>query len=120
MNGTVSIHPGSQMSFTGATRWVTHLGWPQAGTMWRTAQQSQGWQRAGWLAATAGIMVFLIGVDWLLLAAIWAAILAWYVLIFGLFGIFVIPWRIHQRGKRRSQAQQAELIHEVRELRAGR
>lgn len=111
------------MSFTGATRWVAHLGWPQtAGTMWRNAQQADvpGWQRAGWLAGAFLAASFLICADYLLLAAVWLLVACWYVLIFGLFSIFVIPWRIHMRGKRRAAAQQDQLISEVQALRAGR
>ena len=62
--------------------------------------------------------MLLIGVDYLLLAAVWVAVACWYVLIFGVFGLLVFPWRIMMRGRRRSAARQEQLINEVRALRS--
>jgi Flp pilus assembly protein TadB len=114
----VHVHPGSKMSFTGGTRWVASLGWRQwAGGLWHAAQEHEGWAKAGLLTGAAAVVVLLIGLDYLLLAAVWTAVAAWYVLIFGVFGLLVFPWRIWMRGRRRSAAQQQALLDEVRALR---
>lgn len=39
----------------------------------------------------------------LVVPVIWALLAVWYVLIFGVFGLLVIPWRLHRRSQRRAQ-----------------
>lgn len=42
-----------------------------------------------WILASLGMIVA------------WAVVACWYVIIFGLFGVFVIPWRLMRRGNRK-------------------
>lgn len=54
----------------------------------------------------------------LLISIAWSFILIWYVIIFGLFGIFVIPFRLLTRGsrKRKRQAlQHRELLKAIKD-----
>lgn len=53
-----------------------------------------------------------------LISIAWSLILVWYFIIFGLFGIFVIPFRLLTRGsrKRKRQAlQHRELLEAIRD-----
>jgi Flp pilus assembly protein TadB len=63
---------------------------------------------------------------WLLLAPIaiclifmaWSLVAIWYVIIFGLFGIFVIPFRLltrSGRNRKRSKLQHRELLEAIRD-----
>lgn len=52
----------------------------------------------GWLSITLLVIAWAI-----LLPAVWALLIAWYAVIFGVFGIFAIPWRLHRRSQRRAQ-----------------
>lgn len=65
-------------------------------------------------------------VKWLLLAPIalclifmaWSLVAIWYVIIFGLFGIFVIPFRLltrSGRNRKRSKLQHRELLEAIRD-----
>lgn len=51
-----------------------------------------------------GLSVTVLVADWLIvLPFVWSFIVIWYTVIFGLFGIFAIPWRLHRRSQRRAQ-----------------
>lgn len=63
---------------------------------------------------------------WLLLAPIaiclifmaWSLVAIWYVIIFGLFGIFVIPFRLltrSGRNRKRNKLQHRELLEAIRD-----
>lgn len=65
-------------------------------------------------------------VKWLLLVPIalclvfvaWSLVAVWYVIIFGLFGIFVIPFRLltrSGRNRKRSKLQHRELLEAIRD-----
>jgi hypothetical protein len=52
----------------------------------------------------AGIAVALwLTLGWTAISAAWAFIACWYVVIFGLFGIFTFPYRLVRRSQRKSQ-----------------
>jgi hypothetical protein len=71
------------LSFVGSTRRI--LGWAR-----NTAQRSPLIATLAWISA----------VLFTLLA--WTFILCWYLVIFGLFGIFVIPFRLMRRSSRKN------------------
>lgn len=73
----------SPLSFTGSTSRIIRA-------ISRTEPQ--------WLSITLLITAWTI-----LLPVVWALLLAWYTMIFGLFGVFVIPWRLHRRSQRKAQ-----------------
>lgn len=73
----------SPLSFTGATSRIVRA-------ISRTEPE--------WLSLTLLITAWVI-----LLPVVWAFLVAWYVVVFGLFGIFAIPWRLHRRSQRRAQ-----------------
>ncbi len=65
-------------------------------------------------------------VKWLLLVPIalclifvaWSLVAVWYVIIFGLFGIFVIPFRLvtrSGRNRKRNKLQHRELLEAIRD-----
>lgn len=49
-----------------------------------------------------------------LLPFVWAALVFWYVLAFGIFGIVTIPFRLIRRGQRKSLATQQRMLAEQR------
>lgn len=70
-------------------------------------------------------------VKWLLLVPIalylvlmaWSLVAIWYVIIFGLFGIFVIPFRLltrSGRNRKRSKLQHRELLEAIRDGKVSR
>lgn len=55
-------------------------------------------QIAAWTAVALGLLV------------VWAFLVVWYVLIFGVFGLFVVPYRLIRRSQRKSaQIQRVQL-----------
>jgi len=78
------------LSFVGSTRRAT--AWVRkVGTNW-------------WKAALAVALVLV------LVPAVWLFIFTWYLVVFGLFGLFTIPFRLIRRGQRKSlHAQQQQL-----------
>jgi Flp pilus assembly protein TadB len=65
-------------------------------------------------------------IKWLLLVPValclifvaWSLVAVWYVIIFGLFGIFVIPFRLltrSGRNRKRSKLQHRELLEAIRD-----
>lgn len=74
----------SPMSFAGATRRL--LGWP-------------------------GPMKLL---GLLLLPIVWVALVPWYFVVFVIFGVFTIPFRLIRRGQRKSLATQKQMLAEQR------
>lgn len=38
----------------------------------------------------------------LVLPVVWCALLMWYAVIFGVFGVFVMPYRLHRRAQRKA------------------
>ena len=56
----------------------------------KTGQRSPGYSVLAWVLASIAILVA------------WAFVLVWYSIIFGLFGIFVIPYRLIRRSQRKS------------------
>ena len=71
------------LSFVGSTRRI--VSWAS-----KTAQRSSALAVLAW----AGGILFLI--------LAWVFILAWYLVVFGLFGVFVIPYRLVRRSQRKS------------------
>ena len=79
----------SPMSYAGSTKRML---------AWARQDRSTGAQIAVWTAVIVGLLI------------VWAFLAAWYVLIFGLFGLFVIPYRLIRRSQRKSaQVQRAQL-----------
>jgi hypothetical protein len=103
------------LSFTGSAERIIRRGLiPATRAMW-------AWRPGGppWVLGLATIAAFLAaGMLWMtgvyLLAAVWFLVACWYVLIFGVFGLLVIPWRMWRRHQRRMDARQAELIAAIR------
>lgn len=65
--------------------------------------------------------LILVPVALLLIMIAWTFVAMWYIVIFGLFGIFVIPFRLWTRGsrKRKRQAlQHRELLEAIRDQKA--
>ena len=53
-----------------------------------------------------------------LIMGVWMFVFMWYIIIFGLFGIFVIPFRLLTRSgrhNRRSKLQHRELLNAIRD-----
>lgn len=73
----------SPLSFVGATSRIVHA-------IYRI--------QTAWLRVTTLVLSWL-----LLLPSVWALLLCWYALAFGVFGVFVIPWRLHRRNQRKAQ-----------------
>jgi fatty acid desaturase len=64
-------------------------------------------RRVGTTRSAAGLATLLVLI---LLPAAWLVIAAWYVVIFGLFGVFTFPYRLIRRSQRKSlHSQQAQL-----------
>jgi uncharacterized protein HemY len=79
----------SPMSYVGSTRRM--LAWAQQ-------DRATGAQIAVWTATILGLLI------------VWAFLAAWYLVIFGLFGLFVIPYRLIRRSQRKSaQVQRVQL-----------
>jgi Flp pilus assembly protein TadB len=78
------------MSFVGSTRRLT---------TWA--------RRYGWWAWPLAITAMIV---------MWAFLLFWYLIVFGLFGIITVPLRLHRRGQRKSQAVQEAQLAEMRKL----
>jgi hypothetical protein len=68
------------MSFVGSTARIWRL----------TRASTQAWAR-----------VLLGSLAVLLLPVAWVGVLAWYAVVFGLFGLFAIPFRLIRRGQRK-------------------
>jgi hypothetical protein len=114
---TITRRPivAAPLSFTGSTERIIGRGlMPASRGMWDWLPAGPPWAR---VLAGAGIATG-IGLVWLLgaylLLAVWFAVACWYVIIFGVFGLFVIPWRIFRRGQRRRDAQMNALIAATR------
>ena len=73
----------SPMSYVGSTRRI--VGWAQ-----KTAQRS----------AAVAVLVWTSAIIFLL--AVWVFLLGWYFVVFFLFGIFVIPYRLIRRSQRKN------------------
>jgi hypothetical protein len=71
------------LSFVGSSRRL--IAWAS-----KLAKRSPAYAVLGWVLATIAIL------------AAWSFILVWYMVIFGLFGIFVIPYRLIRRSSRKS------------------
>ena len=48
--------------------------------------------------------------------AAWLFLVVWYVIVFGLFGLVTIPFRLIRRGQRKSLALQRTQLEEMRKL----
>jgi hypothetical protein len=81
----------SPMSYVGSTRRI--VGWSS-----KLAKRSPAYAVLGW---TAGILALLF---------MWVFLLFWYFVVFGLFGILMIPWRLIRRSQRKNlHVQQTSL-----------
>lgn len=79
----------SPMSYVGATRRML---------VWAQRDRATWAEIAAWTAVALGLVL------------VWALLGVWYVLIFGLFGLFVIPYRLVRRSQRKSaQVQRVQL-----------
>src|SRR5690348_14180563 len=72
----------SPMSFIGATKRIL---------TWADKPRSSGLAVAVWVSVILSLIL------------VWALLACWYVVIFGLFGIFTIPYRLVRRSQRKSQ-----------------
>jgi Flp pilus assembly protein TadB len=108
----ISTRPivAAPMSFTGSTERITRRGLiPATRAMWAWRPTGPPWALG---LATVGValaagMLWLAGIY--LLAAVWFLVACWYVLIFGVFGLLVFPWRMWRRHQRRQDAQQEQI-----------
>lgn len=50
------------------------------------------------------------------ISLVWAFLGVWYVVVFGVFGLFTIPFRLFRRGQRKSLAVQTEQLRTMKEL----
>lgn len=60
--------------------------------------------------------LLLVPIAVLLILTIWSIVVVWYVIIFGLFGIFVIPFRLWRRSVRktkRDEIRHRELLEQI-------
>lgn len=60
--------------------------------------------------------LLLVPIAFLLTLTVWSIVAVWYVIIFGLFGIFVIPFRLWRRSVRknkRDQLRHRELLKQI-------
>ena len=73
----------SPLSFVGSTRRI--LSWASS-----ASQRNAGVAVLVWTLAIVGLLVA------------WTFLLGWYFIIFGIFGILVIPWRLMRRGQRKN------------------
>jgi hypothetical protein len=81
----------SPMSYVGSTRRI--IAWSS-----KLAKRSPAFAVLGWVA---GIMAMLF---------MWTFLLFWYFIVFGLFGLLMIPWRLIRRSQRKSlHVQQTSL-----------
>jgi hypothetical protein len=81
----------SPMSYVGSTRRI--LAWSS-----KLAKRSPSFAVLGW---TAGVLAMLF---------MWTFLLFWYLIVFGLFGILMIPWRLIRRSQRKNlHVQQTSL-----------
>ena len=88
----------SPMSFVGATKRIL---------TWADKPRSTG------LAVTVWASVILS------LVLVWALLACWYVVIFGLFGIFTFPYRLIRRSQRKSQHVQRAQLATMQAMMAG-
>jgi hypothetical protein len=80
----------SPMSFVGITR---------RGTAWMRKVGTNPWKAA---LAVVALLVFP--------PTMYGVILFWYVIVFGVFGLFTIPFRFIRRGQRKSEAVQRQQL----------
>jgi hypothetical protein len=83
----------SPMSFVGGTRRMT---------TW-AGEKTGGMSAFAWTAAVLGLPMF------------WIFLIVWYFVVFGLFGLFTIPFRFFRRGQRKSLALQQEQLELMRQ-----
>jgi cyanate permease len=60
-----------------------------------------------WTAVALGLII------------VWALLVCWYVVIFGLFGIFTFPYRLIRRSQRKSQHVQRAQLATMQAMMAG-
>jgi type II secretory pathway pseudopilin PulG len=81
----------SPMSYVGSTRRI--VAWAS-----KLAKRSPAYAFLGWAAAVVA-MLFM-----------WSFLLVWYFIVFGLFGLLMIPWRLIRRSQRKNlHVQQTSL-----------
>jgi Flp pilus assembly protein TadB len=79
-----------------------------AGRIWKMADSDNVWLRRLLLVPLALCLIFMA----------WSFVAIWYFIIFGLFGIFVIPFRLltrSGRNRKRNKLQHRELLEAVRD-----
>jgi Flp pilus assembly protein TadB len=81
-----------------------------AARIWKMTDSDNAWLKWFLLVPLALILIFMA----------WSFVAIWYFIIFGLFGIFVIPFRLltrSGRNRKRNKLQHRELLAAVREER---
>lgn len=81
-----------------------------AARIWKMTDSDNAWLKWLLLVPVALILIFMA----------WSFVAIWYFIIFGLFGIFVIPFRLltrSGRNRKRNKLQHRELLAAVREER---
>jgi len=76
--------------------------------IWKITDTDNAWVK--WLV--------LIPIALILIMVVWMFVAMWYFIIFGLFGLFVIPFRLWTRGSRkrkRENLQHRELLEAIRD-----
>lgn len=82
-----------------------------AARIWKMTDSDNAWLKWLLLVPVALILIFMA----------WSFVAIWYFIIFGLFGIFVIPFRLltrSGRNRKRNKLQHRELLAAVREERS--
>jgi Flp pilus assembly protein TadB len=98
-----NTHPGAPISYSHVTRAAWHAYLPTWRGVLRWSEQHQevnAWARAGIVAVVWFIAAGLACILAVVIVALWAGVTLWYILIFGVFGLFVIPFRLIRRGQR--------------------
>lgn len=88
----------SPMSFVGATKRIMK---------WADRPRSTAAGIAVWTGIALGLII------------VWALLVCWYALIFGLFGIFTFPYRLIRRSQRKGQHVQRVQLATMQAMMAG-
>jgi hypothetical protein len=88
----------SPMSYVGSTRRILR---------WGRKDRPVWAQVLAWAGAVLGILLA------------WTFLAGWYVIIFGVFGIFAIPYRLHRRNQRKELHLQRTQLATMQAMMAG-
>jgi Flp pilus assembly protein TadB len=87
------------MSFVGSTRRMS---------AWARGHRSLIGKAFAWSCVAVSLLL------------VWMVIAGWYVIVFGIFGVFTIPFRLMRRGQRKSLAVQRQQLETMKQMQSGR